>query len=362
MASFVESTLTRSRPTRAFTAGVLAAIAMAAPATSAAATATSVAVVSASSAKGAAGVSGAIISGPAVGLATVWLTSRLLRLNARSPEEARMVARQFRRGVTFTLAMIAFLMAGLFVCLTYFADSPWLLITLTVSWTAVLLARLIFVNQGAQTEINRARAKTGTSDADYPARLAVHGLKPAGPHRYASKWRLFGLPLFAFASGGLDIGGYQTRGARGWIAVGDVAISPLLAIGGLACAPIAIGGATAGFLSLSLGGLAVGALAFGSIAAGWWSFGVVSLGWKAAAGATAIARDYAVGATARAAEANTAVAAEWFPGQWFTVVAAVFGAMVPWLILLAIVIPVGMLAKRAWHLRRMAAHAGELKR
>ena len=103
-----------------------------------------------------------------------------------------------------------------------------------------------------------------------------------------------------------------------------MAISPVLAIGGLAVAPVAFGALTVGAVSVSLGGAAVGLLALGSLAAGWWAFGVMAVGWKAAAGAIAIAHGYAIGGVVRAAEANTPAAAQWFQAQWFTVPVAIF--------------------------------------
>ncbi len=354
VASMVESTLSRTRPSGAFTAGVLAAIAVAAPTTSAAATVGTAAAATgaALSTNGALGLGGAVVVGPAAGLATAWLASKLLRVTARSAAEQRVIGQQFRQGVTFAFVMVVGLIVGIFGSLKYFADSPWVLITLTCVWTGILLVRLGLVNDGLQREIDRIRIETGTTDAQYAQHLASRGVT-AGPRRYSSSSQLFGLPLFAFATGGLDVGSYRTRGARGWIAIGDLAISPLLAIGGLAVAPIAIGGATVGVLSLSVAGLAFGVLAFGSIAAGWWAIGAVAVGWKAAAGAVAVARDYAVGSMVRAAEANTTVAVEWFKSQWFTPVAAVFGSLVPVLILLSIVIPLGLIARRAWRLRRI---------
>ena len=354
VASLVESALSRTRPSGAFTAGVLAAITVVAPTASAAATAgaSAAAAGAASSTKGALGLGGgAVVVGPAAGLATAWLASKLLRLTARSTAEQRVIGRQFKQGVTFALVMVVGLLAGIFASLKYFPDSPWVLITLTCAWTGILLVRLGLVNDNLQREIDRVRVETGTTDAEHAPHLASRGVS-AGPQRYSSSWQLFGLPLFAYATGGLDVGSYRTRGARGWIAIGDLAFSPLLAIGGMAVAPIAIGGVTVGVLSLSIAGVAFGMLAFGSVAAGWWAIGAVAVGWKAAAGAVAVARDFAVGSIARAAEANTAGAAEWFKSQWFTPVAAIFGAMVPWLILLAIVVPLGLIARRAWALRR----------
>ncbi len=235
----------------------------------------------------------------------IHLHGRQVRILSRSGAETSPLNEGFSDGAPTDMVLV---LPG------HFPDSPWVLITLTCAWTGILLVRLGLGNNGLQRDIERVRIETGTNDVEYAPHLASRRVS-AGPQRYSSSWTLFGLPLFAFATGGLDVGSYWTRGARGWIAIGDVAISPFLAIGGLAVAPIAIGGATVGVLSLSIAGVAFVMLAFGSIAVGWWAIGAVAVGWKAAAGAAAVARDYAVGSMARAAEANTIVAVEWFKAQ-----------------------------------------------
>ena len=115
---------------------------------------------------------------------------------------------------------------------------------------------------------------------------------------------------------------------------------------------------TVGLLSLSVAGVALGALAVGSLAFGWVAFGIVGVGWQGAAGVTAIAHDFAVGTQASALEANSAAAAAWFREAWFTPLLAGFAAAVPVLVLLAIVLPLGLMARRAWTLRRRAPDAG----
>jgi hypothetical protein len=108
-----------------------------------------------------------------------------------------------------------------------------------------------------------------------------------------------------------------------------------------------------GLLSLSIGGIAAGAVALGSLAAGWVAMGLVAVAWKGAAGVIAIAHDYALGPTAQALDANTAAASEWFARQWFTPPSQLFFLSLPLLVLLAIVVPLGLIARRAWKLRRV---------
>lgn len=108
--------------------------------------------------------------------------------------------------------------------------------------------------------------------------------------------------------------------AKGWIALGDIAISPFIAAGSFAVGPIVFGAFTCGFISIgciALGGLAfagvaVGALAVGGVAVGWWALGGAAIGWQATLGATAVVREYALGGAAMGHEANTVAARDWF--------------------------------------------------
>ena len=352
MTTLVESALTRSRPTRAFTASVLGALTIAPASTASAAEhAGPVAVAAAKTVLGSAGA-GPIL-GPAGGLLTAWLSSKLVGLTARSEPERAEVARAFVRAISFTLAMIALLLGLIYLGVSLFPRSAWYFVSISTLWTGALVAQLIRVSSQAEREITRIRVETGTGDIPYARELAKRGLRLWGSIRRESSRRLLGLPLYSVALGGLDIGAKQSHVARAWIAIGDVAISPVLAIGGLAVAPVAFGALTVGAVSVSLGGAAVGLLALGSLAAGWWAFGVMAVGWKAAAGAIAIAHDYAIGGLVRAAEANTPAAAQWFQAQWFTVPVAIFVTRIAvWLVLLCIVVPMGLIAYRAWRLHR----------
>jgi hypothetical protein len=354
IAAIVETTLTRTRPKATFTAGVLAAIAVAAPSKAAAGTIAAASGVAAG--KGVVGaIGGASVIGPASGLATAFAVSKIAGMTARSADERRSIARHFRRAIVFCLSMVALLLAGVFLGQAQFTRSAWFAVLSTFGWTAALLGGIARVHVRAQRDIDRIRKATGTEDAAYSSELARRGLTIAGPVRRESAWRMLGLPLWCYASGGLDVGSYRTRMAIGWIAVGDVAVSPLVAIGGVAMAPVAIGGATVGILSLSIAGLAIGVLALGSLAAGWWAIGFSALAWKGAAGAAAVAHDYAVGGIVSAAQANTPAAVAWFAAQWFTGPTAVFATVVvPWLILASIVVPVALMLRRAWRLRRRA--------
>ena len=166
--------------------------------------------------------------------------------------------------------------------------------------------------------------------------------------------RFLGLPLFAIAWGGNNSDRYRPRTVYGWLAVGDIAVSPFLAFGGVAVAPIAVGGITVGVLSLSVfWGVAVGVLAVGSLAFGWWALGCAAAGVKCAVGFAAVARDYAVGIAASAAEAGTS-AREWVKTQWLSDFTEVMLHQAHWWILLCVVVALGLRAWRARQLRRLS--------
>ncbi len=156
--------------------------------------------------------------------------------------------------------------------------------------------------------------------------------------------------MYSFAFGGLDADSYRKQTARGWIAIGDYALSPILAIGGVAFAPLALGGTTVGLISV--GGVALGGLASGLIAAGSWSLGGIALGWLGAAGVVAVAHDYALGFFAQAAQANTAEAKEWFRSQWFAHGARFLSQHAIWLLFFGVILPVVTLLRRVSRVRR----------
>ena len=236
-----------------------------------------------------------------------------------------------------------------------YTPSPLWVITGVAAWLAVLLGTITRTSSRVNNDVLRIRAETGTEDATYSAKLASVGLKLFGPFRYESSARFLGLPWLSVTIGSLDAGSHRSHTARGWIAIGDVAISPLFGFGGIAIAPVAMGGLTVGLLSLSLWGAAVGVLAFGSLAVGWCAFGIAAAGWQAAfGGGAALARDYAIGGWAQAAEANTFAAKQWFAEQWFSPVIGFFASLSPLIILLSAVAALGVVARRVVQLRRLS--------
>jgi hypothetical protein len=79
-----------------------------------------------------------------------------------------------------------------------------------------------------------------------------------------------------------------------------------VSFGGLTVGLFSIGGIVFGLLSM--GAFSFGLLSFGGMAVGLWSLGGFALAWNGAEGGLAIARHFAVGGFAHAAQANTEVA------------------------------------------------------
>lgn len=107
---------------------------------------------------------------------------------------------------------------------------------------------------------------------------------------YRSSAQFLGLPL-VHINGGLGAA-RKRRVAKGWIAVGDMAIGGI-ALGGMACGGIALGGLSVGLVSFAglsigllfaLGGWAIGSFAFGGLAVGYAAIGGGAIGWYVLAG------------------------------------------------------------------------------
>jgi hypothetical protein len=93
-----------------------------------------------------------------------------------------------------------------------------------------------------------------------------------------------------------------------------MAVAPF-SIGGLAIGLLPFGGMAVGVLAL--GGLGLGVWTYGGIALGWQAFGGIALGWNAAFGGLSLAHDFAVGAVAHAAQANSDPAEQFFRSTFF---------------------------------------------
>ena len=98
------------------------------------------------------------------------------------------------------------------------------------------------------------------------------------PFEYKSQATIFGLPLVHVNTGGR----YQTKHAKGLIAIGDVATG-VISVGGIAFGVVGIGGIGMGIIGI--GGVSLGVLALGGVAIGGIALGAVSIGIINAIGA-----------------------------------------------------------------------------
>jgi hypothetical protein len=167
---------------------------------------------------------------------------------------------------------------------------------------------------------------------------------------YRSKAQLLGLPLIHIVTGTPGRG----RGvATGWIAVGDIALGVLFAVGGVAVGGFSVGGVSLGLLGF--GGVALGFAAVGGFAAGVLALGGAAFGGYAAIGGLAIAGEYAMGGLALAPRLLAPVLPVWKA-------AGLLPLPVPdWqdLLLLAVAMAALLVLVRAVYRRRLGVAVGK---
>ncbi len=343
----VEGALRRSRPGRAFTAGVMAGLAAlgtsaksALAGTAAGAGKAVVSGVVSGTVKGAVGgVSGGVVGGilgPVLGVFGSWLGTWLPAQLAPSRAEHEYLLRASRRTLVVSLAFTALLIGP--VLLMAGRVGPQYLWGYLGIWMVALNSYIVVEVVRHVRASRRFRRDPNAAPNEAPLRQGLVAV--AARHRgrvYRSRARLFGLPL-------LDVNvsdpapsrqgeAPPRRVARGWIAIGDEAHGVLLAVGHVAWGLVALGGRAVGgvcfggvaagvvaFGGLSLGvvsvgGLSAGVLAMGGLAVGWQAYGGGAIGaevaygggaaaWHLAYGGAALAHDYAVGGGAWAEHAN----------------------------------------------------------
>jgi hypothetical protein len=288
--------------------------------------------------------------GPVIGLICAYFGTKAAASAARSKAERDHILRYARGIIGFCFLMSIGLVAVLSQAgKLYTPSAAWIVLGVS-TWTAALIGGIIMACQRLDRGVKRIRVETNTTDGVCAGVLAAQGKPLALPKYFESRLRFLGLPVFAIAWGGYNSDRYRPRTVCAWIAIGDIAISPLVAFGGYAIAPVALGAITVGVLSLSVfWGVAVGLLAVGSLAFGWWALGCAAAAVKCAVGFGALARDYAVGIAASAA--NTGAAAkEWLAHQWLSDFAHVMLHQAHWWILLCVVVA---LCLRAWRARQL---------
>jgi len=314
VAGFVEGALQRTAPGAAFTTSVLGALpALTVPAAAAIVAKGGVA----AKATGTGGFAVAIL-GPVVGILGGWIGYQVSlesagRANAASPRE-----REFLR----QLAWRVWLAAGAFVLVlftgVYFeVAGPENHAERLVEPFAIFCGgygvALVLTLLSASKRLHKIRREEAANRP--PA-----GVAPATPwlfrsFEYRSRWTLLGLPLIHIRMHQTGDAG-QTLPAVGWIAIGNIARGGLFAFGGLAFAPVCVGGGAVGLLALggfgvgvfSFAGAAFGVWTVGGVAAGYLASGGAALGWLGACGGAAVAHDFAIGGVAAAQHVNDAAA------------------------------------------------------
>ncbi|HXG46808.1 MAG TPA: sigma-70 family RNA polymerase sigma factor [Methylomirabilota bacterium] len=351
MTGIVESALSRSRPGAAFKVAVLAALPTVSGSMVSAALAAGG---TAGSNVGAAGkgllakFGGGALIGPAIGLLCAYFGTKAAASTARSTRERQCVLRYARRLTAFCFVLSIGLVAVLSQAGKLFSASAVGILIGVCAWTTALVCGVWLICRRMEREVQRIRIETRTTDEDYRQALAAQGKVLQFPTFFESKARFLGLPLFAIAWGGTSSAQPRSRAVCGWLAMGDIAVSPLLAIGGVAVGPVAIGPISVGVFSLSwwLWGVAVGVFAMGSLAIGWSAVGGAAAGVKCAIGLAAVARDYAIGLAASAAEAGTAAAKGYIKSQWLTECLTVIADHPHWWLLGCVVVALALGRRR----------------
>ncbi len=316
VAAFVEGALQRTAPGAAFTTSVLAAL----PLVTLPAAATAVAKGgSAAKAMGAGGFAVAIL-GPVAGIFGGWLG---YQISCEKPESAR--EREFLRQLAWRvwLASIVFTLV-LFTGVYFGVSGPENHAERLVEPFAIFCGgygvALILIILSASKRVHRIRREEAAKAQRESAGLVSASAMRARPwffrdFEYRSRGSLLGLPLIHIRTGRKSAAG-ATLPAVGWIAIGNIACGGLFACGGLALAPISLGGGAVGLLAL--GGVGLGVGSFAGAAFGWWAVGGLAagylasggaaLGWLASCGGAAVAHGFAVGGLAAAPHVNDAAA------------------------------------------------------
>src|SRR5262249_6784419 len=217
LATIVETTLTRTRPTKVFTVAVVAALPAITPSSAGAAV-----IASAASGKGAvaakgvlAGISNWAIVGPAIGLLLGLVSAKAAASTRRSPEERACIHPPPRRMPLFGCAMGVALVLALSRVEGFTASPIWVVFGL-LAWMAVLVATVTWISSRMHHDVLRIRAATGTDDYAHREGLAEKGLKLGGPVAYESKMGLLGSRVLAVSCGRTGAGSFRQRLAGGW--------------------------------------------------------------------------------------------------------------------------------------------------
>ncbi|MEY4917304.1 MAG: hypothetical protein RL616_1217 [Verrucomicrobiota bacterium] len=314
--AFVEGALEKTNPGKVFTLGVLAALpATLATSAKAATLAAAAKGVGGAKAAGAMGVSGTILNllvSPLLAIAGNYASYKMSLDEAETDEERFHIKKLFRDALVITLGATVLLAVPLF----WLLDIGTFCGVLFSQAVVVYFLSLCFL--GFATLPHRRR---------HLARMLAEnhgGTFPAPAYEFRSRASLFGLPFVHVRLGDrFDV----LRGpVKAWIAIGSShAVGVIFASGGIAVAPICFGGIGIGVISFSaialgifpIGAIAIGGWAYGATAIGWQIFCGMGVAWNAGEGGLILARDFALGAYAHAAQANTESVKQFIFNGWF---------------------------------------------
>ena len=304
IAGFVEGALARSVPRADFTRAVIAALPIG-PVAVATATSTATAKVGAI----AKSISLASVlqwfAGPAIGAVGAYFGVRTSLDAAVTPRERSRVWNQLRVVAAGLLVFIPLLLAFTFAG-GFWLQHPVLFALAGMGLPLLFALWLCLVVLRFSRELRVLRA---AEQRAHPQSFLPKAGKPAAFGEYRSAWTLLGLPLVHIQFGTPPVDGGW---ARGWIAAGDRAFGVLFAFGAVSVGGISVGAVSVGLVSVgsvavgavAAGTLGVGVLGFGAMAIGKFAMGAYAVGWTAAAGAIAVAHEYAWGEHAVAWHAN----------------------------------------------------------
>jgi RNA polymerase sigma factor (sigma-70 family) len=354
--AFVEGALEKTNPGKFFTLSVLAALPALTISAKAATLGTAAAKGGATAkAAGAMGLFGAILS-PLLAFTGLYANYRMARDEAHSDEERGKIKAIFVKSFVAALTFAAAMAVPLFLAVRN-RDHPSILfwsLLLSQAIVVYFLALLAFVLASL-----RARRR---HLAEILAKENGGNFPPAA-YEFRSRLSLFGLPLVHVRIGDrFDI----LRGpVKAWIAIGSShSVGVIFASGGIAIAPVSFGGVAIGLLPFgaismgmfSIGAISLGVWAYGGLAIGWQVFCGVGVAWNAAMGGMAIAHDFADGRIARAAQANTEIAAQFFGQSPFFRCANIISDHGIWL-MLGWIIPLALQSRIIARARRRREHS-----
>jgi RNA polymerase sigma factor (sigma-70 family) len=334
VAAMIEGALVKTKPSAAFTASVMAAVAVMSGTAKAAMTSTGAGIAGSMIAKSAtAGAVGGVVgglAGAAGGLGGGWLGTWIPAQLAPTNRERVYLLKHGKRMLAIAAVSMLLFFAITFGLVNWQAPAGWQLGSTLIFmvgfqiWATVESLKLRRVIRQIRAEAN---AETDPNPSPVGRQFRSKMSRFEG-RVWQSRTMLLGRPLVDInvsdlpTEWNIDAQSQLTpKIARGWIAIGDKAHGILLAIGGSARGIVAIGGMAIGVVSfgglsigiISLGGLAIGlaafgggslgGIAFGGLAVGYQALGGFALAWDFACGGGAVAHNWAYGGGAWANKA-----------------------------------------------------------